>query len=703
MIERERIAVVVVLAVAIVAAVGSLSRVSAAPFSPASAAPFSPASAAPFSPASAAPLSRAWAAPPAPDSAGVLARGSAGSLSPAYAQGQRATVTGTVTNVLNVPQARVTVRVVNLATGDERVAVTDANGRFTIGALIAGRYELFIEDTLFARYRVEVELQPGDRRTLDRITLLPSRPDFVPTSDRWGLEFPDWQRYPEGQEGEYPFVSSRLIDPYNQNVLKGDRPVIGQDVFMVLTGISETSFDFRNVPTPSGVSTEDPGSEEFFGEGTGYSLLQNFIFSFEIFKGDTAFKPRTWAFRVTPQANLNYLNTEERNVVNISPEEGKTRFRHHFALQEAFGEVKLFDVGTNYDFVSVRAGIQPFTSDFRGFLFRDNNLGVRAFGNWGRNRNQWNVAYFDQLEKETNSFLNTLERRDQQVIVANYYRQDTFTLGYTITASFHANIDRGDEFFFDENGFLVRPAPIGTVVPHEVRAYYAGFGGDGHLGRLNLTHVFYQAFGTDELNGIAGQEVEINGQFAAVEVSIDRDWYRPRATFIFASGDGEPNDDTARGFDAIFDAPNIIGGPFSFWNRQGIRLAGTGVELVGPSSILPSMRSSKIEGQANFVNPGILIVNGGFDMELTPKWRSVLNASYLRFHKTEVLSQVLFQSQVRKEIGWDISAGFQWRPFLNDNAIVQTGVSVFFPGNGFDDMLTSETLYNPFVVATFTY
>ena len=77
--------------------------------------------------------------------------------------------------------------------------------------------------------------------------------------------------------------------------------------------------------------------------------------------------------------------------------------------------------------MSVRAGIQPFASDFRGFLFRDNNLGVRLFGTWGRNRNQWNLAYFDQLEKETNSELNLFERRKQRVLVANYYRQDFLT------------------------------------------------------------------------------------------------------------------------------------------------------------------------------------------------------------------------------------------------------------------------------------
>ena len=622
----------------------------------------------------------------------------------AAAQGEQlARIEGTVVNNAGAPQGRVTVRMINLESGRERQAVTDANGRFSIGGLEPGNYELRVDDTLYAAYRLpSLTLAAGQDEALE-VVLQPMRPDFVPTSDRWALEFPDWQRYPEGQGGDYPYVRGRALDPFNQNILKGDKPVLGQDIFMVLTGISETSFDFRNVPTPSGVSTEVPGFEEFFGRGTGYSLLQSFIGSFELFKGDTAFKPRTWAVRVTPVFNLNYLNTQERNVVNVSPEEGKNRFENHFALQEAFGEIKLFDVGPNYDSVSVRGGIQPFSSDFRGFLFRDNNMGVRAFGSWGRNRSQWNAAYFNQLEKDTNSFLNTLDRRDQQVFIANYYRQDTFTLGYTITASFHANIDQGDEFFFDHNGFLVRPAPIGRIEPHEVRAYYVGFGGDGHIGRLNLTHVFYQALGRDHLNGIAAQPADINAQFAALELSIDKDWYRPRATFVFASGDGTPDDDEARGFDAIFDNPNVIGGPFSFWNRQGIRLAGTGVELVGPASILPAMRSSKIEGQASFVNPGILIANAGLDMELTPKLRSLINASYLRFHKVEVLQAVLFQEGIRKDLGIDLSVGFQWRPFLNDNAIIQGGLSIFTPLGGFEDILTGDTLYDTFAVATFTY
>ena len=44
-------------------------------------------------------------------------------------------------------------------------------------------------------------------------------------------------------------------------------------------------------------------------------------------------------------------------------------------------------------------GIQPFNSDFRGFIFNDTNLGARLFGNLGNNRYQYNLAFFDMLEK----------------------------------------------------------------------------------------------------------------------------------------------------------------------------------------------------------------------------------------------------------------------------------------------------------------
>ncbi len=638
------------------------------------------------------------------------------------AQVQRATIGGQV-RAGAAPRPGVTVRATDVVLEASVETQTDANGRFQFPNLRPGDYEISVSDAGQAAV-VEVTVQPGENRTVDLVlragvqapaapppvpqVAAPTppaerTPDFVPMPDRWRLRLPVERRYSREVEGEFPVVEGRAVDPYNQNTLKGDRPIAGQNIFLVLTGVSENVFEYRSIPTPSGVSSERPGSEEFFGDGVQYSLLPTVVGSLELFRGDTAFKPRDWALRVTPVFNLNYVSAKERGIVDPSPEEGPTRRRTDIALQEAFGEVKLFDIGSNYDFVSVRGGIQPFNSDFRGFLFRDTNLGVRVFGTWGRNRNQWNVAVFDQLEKETNSELNLTERRKQRVIVANYYRQDFLARGYTISASYHANRDAGEELFFDANGVLVRPSPIGLVAPHVVRAQYVGVGGDGHIGRLNVTHQYYEAFGRDELNGIAGREVDIRARFAAVEASIDKDWLRPKALFVFASGDSDPDDERGGGFDAILDNPNIGGGPFSFWNRQGIRLAQTAIGLVGRSSILPSLRSSKTEGQPNFVNPGLLMVGGGLDAEITRKMRMSVNANYLRFLKTESLERVLFQPSISRAIGIDVGGGIQYRPALNENLVVTAGASMFKPGAGFRQILTGSLLYTPFVAVTVTY
>ena len=619
----------------------------------------------------------------------------------AGAQGTRATIAGTVKDTRGIALPRVTVTIRNLESEADRPAVTAPDGTFSVGGLAPGRYRVSIQEPGVVPFTRELTVEAGARAALD-IVLSYTVPDFVPVPDRWRLKFPEWIRY-QNQDGEYPFVPNRGFDPYDQNVLKGDLPVAGGDVFMVLTAISETPLEYRVLPTPSGVSTESPSSDSFYGNGSQYAALPSAIFSFEVFKGNTAFKPRDWAFRITPHFNLNYVHLQERNAVNATPEAGATRRTQHLALQEAFAEVKLADVGPNFDFVSLRGGIQPFNSDFRGFLFRDSNLGVRAFGNWGQNRHQWNVAYFDQLEKETNSDLNELERRGQRVFIANYYRQDFLTPGYTISPSVHVNLDEGDEFFFDRNGFLARPAPIGLIRPHQVRAYYAGIGGDGHWGRLNVTHQFYQALGTDEFNGISGQPVDINAQFAAVEFSIDKDWYRPRIGVVYASGDDDPDDDRGKGFDAILDNPNIAGGSFSFWVRQGLRLPQTGVGLDGRNSLLPSLRSSKLEGQANFVNPGVLVINGGVDAELTTKLKLITNINLLRFQHTETLQRLLFQGEIDKAIGLDVGGGFQYRPALNDNFIITGGVAALVPASGFKQVFTGKVLYSPFLVVTLTY
>lgn len=527
--------------------------------------------------------------------------------------------------------------------------------------------------------------------------------DRRPVRDRWRIGFPEYDRYGDksARGRDIPFKRGRWYDPYNQSWLKGDYPIIGNKTFMVVSAVSSTTVDLSRTPKPSGVSSARAGSAEFFGKPEALAVNQIFQVTFELFHGDSTFKPRDWAIKISPTFSLpNYLNARENGVVNIDVRRGTNRTDTQFSLEEAFAEVKLADVNAEFDFISARVGIQPFVSDFRGFIFSDNNLGARVFGAFDNNRYQYNLAYFAQLEKDTNSGLNRFDRRRQNVYVANIFRQDFIKKGYTIQGSALYNDDRQSRKF-DRNGFLVRPALIGDVRPHSVKVGYVGINGDGHLGRLNLTNSYYYAFGRDDHNPIAGRGVHISSQMAALEASVDRDYFRFRGSFFWAQGDKNPTDGKASGFDAIFDDPNFVGGQFSFWNRNGIRLTQTGVGLVQPNSLLPSLRSSKIEGQANFINPGILIYNAGVDVEITQRLKAIFNVNYLRFHRTESLEYILFQPHIRHEIGWDYSVGVAYRPLLINNVTLTFGAATLKPGRGFRDIYTNETSDCPANVSEF--
>jgi hypothetical protein len=550
------------------------------------------------------------------------------------------------------------------------------------------------------------EGQPAIPETATTQPLPPAGKVFVPEPDRWAISMPDWNRY--GVGNERPYVKSHRWDPFDRNKLKGDYPVLGQQTFFDFTGVSDTFVDGRRLPTPSGVNTAQPGEPGFFGKGGQLFLDQVFLFSFDLFHGDASFRPVDWRIRVTPVVSLNYLDVQELGIVNIDVRKGTTRFDSHLGLQEAFGEVKLRDLSPNFDFVSVRAGIQEFNSDFRGFLFVDQQPGVRFFGNYSDNRWQYNLAYFNFLEKNTNSDLNSMALRKQQLILANVYRQDFLVPGYTAQFSVHYNIDQAT-IHYDDNGFLVRPSPIGGVVSdgmiraHSVHAVYLGWTGDGHIGRFNLTNAFYQAFGNDSYNPIANRPVTINAQFGAVELSYDKDWVRFKVSSLYASGSGNPRSGRATGFDSIDDFPEFAGGIFSLWNREGIRLTGSGVLLTPPDSILPDLRSSKYEGQSNFVNPGIFLINAGTDLDLTPKLRGFVNVNYLQFMRTEPLQLLLFQGDVHRPIGYDYSIGVRYRPPLTENFSITAGAAGLTPGQGFRDIYGGKTLFSLFTDIRFQF
>jgi hypothetical protein len=563
----------------------------------------------------------------------------------------------------------------------------------------------------YREFRHRLDSDPNYILELSLDVLPPISDVFNVVPNRWALEQPDYRRY--APTGEYIYTKPHWYDPFNRNRFKGDEPiwpaVLGQQVFFNFTGSETTFIDGRKVPSPSNVSAAQPGSSAFFGRGEQFFLDQTFRFTFDLFHGDASFRPVDWRIRVTPEVSLNYLDVRELGIVGPDVRAGTTRLDSHVGFQEAFVEYKLHDLSPNYDFVSVRAGIQEFNADFRGFLFVEEQPALRVFGDLKNDRIEYNAAYFNFLEKNTNSGLNTFSRRKQQVMLGNVYIQDFFFPGYTAEFLGAYNKDDGG-LHYDDNGFLVRPAPVGNVINqgvgailHSIQVGYFGWLGSGHIKRINITHAFYEAAGKDSFNPIAGRPVTVNAQMAAVELSLDRDWIRYRISSFYSSGDNNPRNGRANGFDAIVDLPSFAGGLFSFWNREGIRLTGSGVSLTTDGSLLPNMRSNKNEGQANFVNPGIFLVNAGTDIDITPKLKGFVNFNYLRFMRTEPLEFVLFQSPIRHNIGEDLGVGVTYRPPLSENIILTGGASMLQPGQGFRDIYTGRTLFSVFGSAKLTF
>lgn len=485
--------------------------------------------------------------------------------------------------------------------------------------------------------------------------------EFIPMPDRWRFPFPRYDRYSPKQET--PWVTGSTFDPYNQNVLKADYPVFGNHTFLNLNLQSASTINPRVVAAGG-------RREQFFTN-------QNFVMGAELFGGTGAFEPKRWAVRVTTVANFNFLANNTLNPFD------SRRGNSRLAVEEAFIEKRLAVVSPNFDFVSLRVGMQNLNSDFRGFLFADNQLGARLFGTLNSNRDQYNIAVFSMRQRDEVSQLHSFDSRRQTVFLANWFRQDFGHKGYTALFNFVFNNDRG--------------RVVGDRATLNVG--YLGFHGDGRWGKLNVDHAFYWAFGHDRFNRLAGREQTVNAQMAAFEGSVDKDWVRWRGSFFFASGDGNLNDGRATGFDMVQDNPNFAGGPFQFWTQQATVVGGAVGTLKNKFSLLPNLRN-KFNDRSNFVNPGLLLWNFGADLRVTPKLKVVTNLSYLRFARAGLLRQITGDAGLGSGIGTDLSAGAKFRPFENENLFIVAGAAVLFPQGGYGRMIGST---RPLVSPTFAF
>lgn len=506
--------------------------------------------------------------------------------------------------------------------------------------------------------------------------------DHIPIPDRWRLV-------------DALGVVARWFDPYNQNLLKGDRPLEGTtDWFVNLTAISDTLLEPRSFPTPVGVqTTQRPGSVDVVGEADSLLFSQTILLGASFIKGSTAFKPPELEFRVALAYNYNYVVVSERRVLRLDPGRPPHRHDSFLGVQEAFVDYHIRNVSERYDFDSIRIGIQPFSSDFRGFLFQDNQLGIRLFGDRLNNRYQYNLALFARLEKDTNSGLNDIGQgvREDYVGIANVYAQDFPIPGFTsqLLLAYNRNREEG-EIHIDDNGFPARPALIGNLRPRDYDVVYLGYNGDGHIGRVNLTLSAYGAFGEDRNSIFTNRPSTIRSWFLAVEPSYDFSWMRVRLSGLYASGDGDPYDGVETGFDAIFENPQFAGADTSYWIRQSIPFIGGGraVAVNGRNGILNSLRSSKEEGQSNFNNPGTVLLGGGADFDVLPELRISANVNHIWFADTTIVQTLRQEASIPNDLGWDYSVAATWRPKLSQNIVLRASGALLQPGEGFGDLFS---------------
>ena len=553
---------------------------------------------------------------------------------------------------------------------------------------------------------------PGVEPVVNPEALPPPQPfeegGNMPVQDRWRI-------LDALGRGENP------LDPYNTNTLKADKPVFGDDWFVNVGAIADTIYQPARDPTGIGAQyTARPAENDTFGRYGRTQILETDILEFALIKGDTAFKPPDFELRITPAFNYNYTTAGEIGVLNVNPAKGQTRSDQFVGLQEGFIDYHIRNVSEYYDFDSIRVGIQPFNADFRGFLFQDNQLGVRLFGDRDANRWQYNIAYFQRLEKDTNSGLNDLGQsvRQDGIFVANLFRQDTPVPGFTSQVIDLYNWNReGDEFYYDKNGFLVRPAQIGDDRGYNYDVNYLGYNGDGHFGRVNLTVSSYWEFGHQSHNqfGAPGNNGgTISGFFAAAEPSIDFDWARFRLSGLIASGADNPQSGHLGGFDSPFENPQFAGADTSFWIRQSIPLiGGGGVALNTENGVLADLRASKGEGQSNFDNPGVILLGAGGDFDLLPELRLATNFNHLDFYNTTTLEFLRHQADIPNDIGWDLSTALTYRPLFSQNVVFRLSGGILIPGDGMKALFntnggaalfnTGGFLYSVMANVIFTY
>ena len=131
-------------------------------------------------------------------------------------------------------------------------------------------------------------------------------PKYTAIEDRWRLPV------------DLGLMNERWYDPYNFNVLKADRPFAGKDWFFNLGVLSDTVAEPRRLP-PTLASGSSAAGDQFL-------FVQNLSLAFNLYKGETVFRPPDFEFCFNPVLNTNFTEADATGVLFADKSEGKYRW-----------------------------------------------------------------------------------------------------------------------------------------------------------------------------------------------------------------------------------------------------------------------------------------------------------------------------------------------------------------------------------------
>jgi len=301
----------------------------------------------------------------------------------------------------------------------------------------------------------------------------------------------------------------------------------------------------------------------------------------------------------------------------------------------------------------VRLGIQQFNSDHAGLVYNDSDRGVVLHGTAGAVG--VNLAYFAKTFDDAVSQLNTENGRPWHVIIANLEVPlgDGEAVKLQMIPSFHYSIDRTG----------MTDTDVG----------YLGVSTAGMVHGLQVIGAGYWAFGeqTGGMVNPAEQTVEAFQVLVDVGVPLMEGKVFPHLGFFMASGDDDPLDRRARGFDAIYDRVSAWGyNHFIIKNRINL---GPG-SLARANSGLFTFRD--FDEPANFVNPGIVAFNAGLTTKWTDTFVTDFNVGPAFLPHSDVPELVLGRN-MGQEVGWALNVNATWD--VAPNVQVVGGVAAFIP------------------------